>query len=268
MIKTTSFAPPRLAQSGSNPSSKLAARQKAIKAAKARASAPPPPTASLFAAPAPLPEISAAQARELMQNSAPKPKTRVAAPQTIVSTPSPTIQNTTSVFTMTAASKPAKTAPKTPKPKAEAAPTPAATLPFGDPVVSSPDVPAPVLVVPTPEKAAATAKKAKRARVPVNLAEQYGQNISKRVENGIEDVVEEDAPKKRLSRTERAARRELMNPDDDLMARLHRAHNAVPSAKPEKRQRGWRFDCGRCGQTSYFQTTGALCRCGALAIKE
>jgi hypothetical protein len=111
-------------------------------------------------------------------------------------------------------------------------------------------VASPVAVVPAlPKVATVTApKKGKRARVPANLAEQYGQNLSKRVENGVEAASDEDeSPKKRLSRAERAARREL---------------------RTEKRPRGWRFDCGRCGQTSYFQTSGALCNCGALALKE
>lgn len=116
---------------------------------------------------------------------------------------------------------------------------------------------------------AAPPKKTRRAKVPVNLAEQYGQSLSKRVQSGAEVLpVEDEAPKKRLNRAERAARRELMNPDDELRARLQRVQNAAPSAKPDKRPRGWRFECGRCGQTSFFQTPGALCACGALAIKE
>jgi len=126
--------------------------------------------------------------------------------------------------------------------------------------------------VQTPEvalpKTAAPAKK-RRVKIPVNLAEQYGQSLSKRVEGGaLPAAPEEEAPKKRLNRAERQARRELMNPDDDLRARLERAHNAIPVARKEKRPRGWRFDCGRCGQTSFFQTNGAICSCGALAIKD
>ena len=101
------------------------------------------------------------------------------------------------------------------------------------------------------------------------MAEQYGQSLSKRVEGGVEAVpVEDETPKKRRTRAETQARRELMKPDEDLIARLLRAQNAVPTRKAEKRPAGWRFDCGRCGHTSYFQTTGALCSCGALAIKE
>jgi len=131
---------------------------------------------------------------------------------------------------------------------------------------------APAIPVQAPEpalpKLAAPAKK-RRVKIPENLAEQYGQSLSKRVESGaVVTAPEEEAPKKRLNRAERQARRELMNPDDDLRARLERAHNAVPVARKEKRPRGWRFDCGRCGQTSFFQTNGAICSCGALAIKD
>lgn len=119
-----------------------------------------------------------------------------------------------------------------------------------------------------PPKPPTPAKK-RRVKIPVNLAEQYGQSLSKRAETGaVVSAPEEETPRKRLNRAERQARRELMNPDDDLRARLERAHNAVPSAPKEKRPRGWRFDCGRCGQTSFFQTTGAICSCGALAIKD
>jgi len=120
---------------------------------------------------------------------------------------------------------------------------------------------------PTLQKSTAPAKK-RRVKIPVNLAEQYGQSPSKRAEGGaVIAAPEPEAPRKRLNRAERQARRELMNPDDDLRARLARAHNAVPEARKEKRPSGWRFDCGRCGQTSFFQTNGAICSCGALAIK-
>ncbi len=186
MIKTMSFSSAR-GKKPSSPSSKSTARAHAPHAA-ARPAAPPT-LAELFDAPAPTPEISAAQAREQLQK----------------------------------AGKPAEP----------------------------------------------PAKKSRRPRVPANLAEQYGQNVSKRVENGAEAVpMEEEAPKKRRSRAETAARREMMVPDDDLRARLLRAQNIVPARKTEKRPVGWRFDCGRCGRTSYFQTGGALCACGALAIKE
>ncbi|BCM90465.1 hypothetical protein IAD21_02318 [Abditibacteriota bacterium] len=267
MIKTTSFAPSRPAQTVSNSSSR--SRQHVIKAARTRAAAQAQPNlGALFAAPTPVPEISAAQAREILQSSAPKPKSKTkAAP--IPATPIASLPSSRIETTMPSTS---PASPKTPRTTKSKAPT---LVPLPAPVVVAPpakvapiEVVAPGAEPPTPQKAAPAVKKSRRPRVPVNLAEQYGQSLSKRVESGIETVVEDESPKKRLSRAERQARRELMSPDDDLLARLHRVHNAVPTAKPEKRPRGWRFDCGRCGQTSYFQTTGAICKCGALAIKE
>lgn len=248
MIKTVSFAAPRAA-SGAKPSSPVAARQAAIRGAKARVqivSAPEPaaqPTlASLFPSPETAGEISASQARQQLQRAAAKPKKS-----------SPTSSQPVS-----------HAAPASAKRLAQAAAEPSLDLFAVESAPATPEA--------KPERAAtqaAPAKKTRRSRVPANLAEQYGQNTSKRVESGIElPSVEDEAPKKRLNRAERAARRELMNPDDDLRARLHRAHNSLPLVKAEKRPRGWRFDCGRCGRTSYFQTSGAICNCGALALKD
>ena len=311
MIKTTSFASVRPGKTLSNPSSKVAARQNAIKAAKARSAAAQPTLFGLFDDPTTsAPEISASQARERMQSAAPKSKTKTAPPaqsapvQSAPVAASPTkVKFATPVEVALVDTPPtkAKTALtiEAPQPKAKtvapvamtstetetapvkkntrAAKTKTAT-PVATPVAANIETPvAPEAVAPKIEVAPASVeavappkqKKTKRARVPENLAEQYGQNLSKRVEGGIEAVpVEDETPKKRRSRAETQARRELMKPDSDLIARLQRAQNAIPTRKPEKRPVGWRFDCGRCGHTSYFQTSGALCSCGALAIKE
>lgn len=110
--------------------------------------------------------------------------------------------------------------------------------------------------------------RAKRAKVPDNLAEQYGAKVAKRAEMPEIVVLEPETPKRRLTKTERQARRDLMKPDD-VLARLQAAQNIPLRQMPvEKREKGWKFQCGRCGTTSYFQTPGGVCECGALAIRE
>ncbi len=262
MIKTVSFAPPRAASGAtSKPSSKVAARKAAVQnASRAKVPAPVQPAraqvasqerapsslATLFPMPSSPAPVSAAQARQQLQNAAPAAKTRS---RVASDSPAPSKRATRSAPSLDLFSE-------------EDVPAPVKANIEVAPVVEE------IIVAPEPATSKAP-KKTKRTKVPVNLAEQYGQSLSKRVEVGAPPApVEEEAPKKRLNRAERTARRELMTPDDDLRARLHRAQNAVSLAKPEKRPRGWRFDCGRCGQTSYFQTTGAICPCGALAIKE
>ena len=110
--------------------------------------------------------------------------------------------------------------------------------------------------------------RAKRAKVPDNLVEQYGANTAKRADLSEIAVLEPETPKRRLTKTERQARRDLMRPDE-VLARLQAAQN-IPLRKipVEKREKGWKFQCGRCGATSYFQTPGGVCECGALAIRE
>lgn len=272
MIKTTSFAVPRAPQT--SPDSKSRARQHAIKAAKTRAPAVPS-MASLFAPPAPVPEISAAQARAIIRETTPKSRANtkaVAAPVAIASTVSRPVPEIETIMPSTSPAP--KNIARTTKRK-ESAPvkllTPAVVAPQveTDPITVTVPAVEMVVVEVAPKKSTSEPKKSRRPRVPTNFAEQYGQSLSKRVENGIEaPPAEDDSPKKRLNRAERQARRELMNPDDDLLARLQRAHNTIPTVKTEKRPRGWRFDCGRCGQTSFFQTGGAICKCGALAIKD
>lgn len=109
--------------------------------------------------------------------------------------------------------------------------------------------------------------KAKKVRVPKNLAAQYGEKTA--VRPAVMPPVEVESPKKRLNKAERQARRDLMKPSEGLMERLARA-NQISLRKPpvEPRGKGWKFACGRCGAISYFQTPGGLCACGTIAIKE
>ncbi len=108
--------------------------------------------------------------------------------------------------------------------------------------------------------------KAKRARVPKDLAAQYGEKV---VARAPVTPIEPEAAKKRLSKVERQARRDLIRPSEDLIARLARASQiSAQKPKAEPRGKGWKFQCGRCGTTSYFETPGGLCVCGTIAVKE
>ena len=118
------------------------------------------------------------------------------------------------------------------------------------------------------EPVAATEKaapKARRSRVPKDLAAQYGgasesADVPRR-------VVETVAPRKRLTRAEKEARSQLLRAGDEVLQRLQQA-NTIAAKKPERRGRGWEFECGCCGRISRFQTPGALCQCGAIAVRE
>lgn len=109
--------------------------------------------------------------------------------------------------------------------------------------------------------------KARKPRVPADLAAQYGEKPTARPE--IVPLLDDKTPKKRLNKAEREARRELIKPDEGLLARLARTTQiVVKKPKSQPRGKGWKFECGRCGQTSYFETPAGLCACGAFAIKE
>ncbi len=132
-------------------------------------------------------------------------------------------------------------------------------------VVPEAEIAAPGIAVQVPQSVAAV--KAKKVRVPKDLAAQYGEKTA--IRPAVPLALEVEAPKKRLNKTERQARRDLMKPSESLMERLARA-NQITARKPasEPRGKGWKFQCGRCGATSYFQTPGGLCACGTIAIKE
>lgn len=129
-------------------------------------------------------------------------------------------------------------------------------------------VPAPLPQVALPQVALPQAEvKARKPRVPKDLALQYGEKTTTRSE--IAPPVEPESPKKRLSKTEREARRALIKPSEGLLERLARANQiSHRKAQSEPRGKGWKFECGRCGTTSYFQTPGGLCGCGTIAVKE
>lgn len=120
----------------------------------------------------------------------------------------------------------------------------------------------------TDETVVATEKaapKAKRSRVPKDLAAQYGGAAE--TESVPRRVVETVAPRKRLTRAKKEARSQLLRADDEVLQRLQQA-NAIAAKKPERRGRGWEFECGCCGRITRFQTPGAICECGAIAVRE
>lgn len=258
MIKTTSFAPPRARTSRAS-GRKIAAPRSNTLTAPARPLAPvtQTPTAkmprqsskkiasnletsqfSLFGEdepeiPAPAVEKVEAKTPEVEEKTPKKPKTVVEKPATAAKSP--------------------KTSVKTPQIGAE---------------VPAVEAKAPEVAVEEPKKAKSTTPRVKRVKVPDNLGEQYGESASKRADSADIPVLEPETTKKRLTKTERQARRDLMRPDE-VMARLKRLNDLPMRKAPvEKREKGWKFQCGRCGKVSYFQTPGGICNCGALAIRE
>jgi rubrerythrin len=172
---------------------------------------------------------------------------------------------------------PAKLAPRAKKP---AAPP---TVPPVEPPAAKvkpakapkPPVPASKTPVPAPAKPAkaeektVSAKRGRRSKIPDNLAEQYGQNLSRRAATAPVEV-ESESPRKRMTREEREKRRQLMAPDPGLLQRLARAHAAASTApKRASKPRGWELRCGRCGTVTRFTTPGAVCpKCGAIGLKD
>lgn len=112
---------------------------------------------------------------------------------------------------------------------------------------------------------APVAPKIKRSRAPKDLAAQYGAAPETYVAPRV--VAEKPAPRKRLTRAAKEARSQMLRPDDDVLQRLQQA-NSIEVKKPATRGRGWEFECGRCGRITRFQTPGAICECGAIAVRE
>ncbi len=260
MIKTVSFAPPR--GSGSRTSSKSHAKvgaqigsQTNAKVVSVETLRPQARAASGSPTkmPAKSPKPTAQTSLELLFDAPDEPE--IAAP--VVSTP---------VIAPKVAKKSVKTAPNPMASKGAATTTP----PEARIETKAVAAPIPVPVAPTPAPKAAEIKKgelkAKRVRVPKDLAAQYGEKTVVRVAAA---PVEAEIVKKRLTKSERLARHELIKPSEDLIARLARL-NEIGARKPktEPRGKGWKFVCGRCGITSYFETPGGLCSCGTIAIKE
>ena len=239
MIKTVSFAPPRSHSSRS-------ASQTSRKSGGKNASGSSAPQVSL--------SLSFDEPEPIVQSIAPAPQ-KAEKPAKIAKTVAPKTEIAPKI----------KVALKIATPKTEIAPKTkiAPAKPLQTPVVATSAV---KIENPAPIEAAKPELKARKVRAPKDFAAQYGEKV---VERAAVPVLETETPKKRLNKEQRAARRELIKPDEGLLARLARA-SQVSSIKPrsEPRGKGWKFQCGRCGQTSYFPVPAALCDCGAIAIKD
>ena len=123
------------------------------------------------------------------------------------------------------------------------------------------------------------AVKAKRSRVPKDFAVQYGEK-EKKIR-----VVKDKATTRRARRDAalRQKMRDIMEPGDELVARLRRAgviggedeeNGAHPARRvlksaTKRRPRKWEARCGKCGNKSIFLTAAGLCaRCGAIMVRE
>ena len=239
MIKTVSFAPPRSARAAKTGDKSAG---KTAKAPSPRVEARADEAVAVAAKPA-----AVQRARATSGSSS--------APKTAVKKTSATKNASTPEIAAPAASAPAA---KTPVRRAtrkadESAATSAEAE--NEPKSSATPVAASVPAAPL---------KVKRSRAPKDLALQYGAASETEV---APRVVEKSAPRKRLTRAAKEARSQMLRPDDDVLQRLQQA-NAVEVKKPATRGRGWVFECGRCGRVSRFQTPGAICECGAIAVRE
>lgn len=122
-----------------------------------------------------------------------------------------------------------------------------------------------------PQTAAAkTETKARRTRVPADLAAQYGEKVNSKAQ---ERAVVSDAPKARRPRrnaADKAKLQELLRPDDDILARLARANSigATKKRAPSRRSKTWKARCGRCGTACECAVPAALCtKCGAILMR-
>lgn len=107
--------------------------------------------------------------------------------------------------------------------------------------------------------------KARRPRVPKDLATTYGENVKERAE-----IVPIKVRRARKTAQQREQRRALMTPDDDILQRLARSHTVSTSIKraPKRHSKKWESRCGKCGVVTAFETNAALCsRCGAIAVR-
>lgn len=156
--------------------------------------------------------------------------------------------------------------------------TETATVHAAKPTVSkraAKPTPAPQLTLTMP-----VGTKAKRTRVPKDLATQYGEKEKHRVQP-------ESAATKRARRDAalRQKMRDAMEVDDNLVARLRRAgmiggeieetngnghaSHSVRTKSAPRRPRKWEARCGKCGVKTLFKTQAGLCaRCGAIMVRE
>ncbi len=273
MIKTVSFAPPRSARAAKavgKSASKPAPAQPARAANAATSSLTQP--ARVLSGSSPISQIEEKSATPRRRAA-----TKTVAPEVAVSEVA-----VSEVAAAEVAVSEIKSKVATPKKSraAKVAPATAATSPASAATDANPatnraakttEIAALVVIAPVEIAREASksepiiAPKIKRSRVPKDLALQYGASPESDVAPRV--VAEKPAPRKRLTREAKAARSQMLRPDDGVLQRLQQA-NAIEVKKPASRGRGWEFECGRCGRISCFQTPGAICACGAIAVRE
>ena len=287
MIKTVSFAPPRAAKTAAKTPSKAPGKVagKVASAIPTRAASSPP------ANPSPTNSTARAKTSNPANSTNDRAEEAVATESTLppraakVAVKKPRAAKNLGLEAETTVS-PADQTPVKRRARKTVASSPVASSPVASsPVASSPVASSPVAAetasrvpkkratsgeapAPTVEAADAsgqTAPKVRRSRVPKDLAAQYGGALE--AEDAPRPVAEAPAPRKRLTRAKKEARTQMLQPDEGLLQRLQQA-NAVEVKKPASRGRGWEFECGRCGRVTRFQTPGAICECGAIAVRE
>ncbi|MDQ3812818.1 MAG: hypothetical protein M3347_02575 [Armatimonadota bacterium] len=139
-----------------------------------------------------------------------------------------------------------------------------------------------IKAAPTPEANV----KAKRARVPKDLAEQYTAKPAKRRKTAARESAK--AQRARRDAEERERLRRLMTPSDDVLRRLSMigaiasspaidgeetqkpasGRKRIPRTTTIRRPRRWESRCGKCGTVGTFKAAAGLCaRCGAIAVR-
>ena len=283
MIKTVSFAPPRSARAAKavgKSASKPAPAQPAPAANAATSSLTQPARVSSGSSPISQIEEKSATPRRRAATKTIAPE--VAAAEVAVSEVAAAEVAVSEVAAAEVAVSEIKSKVATPKKSraAKVAPATAATSPASAATDANPatnraakttEIAALVVIAPVEIAREASksepiiAPKIKRSRVPKDLALQYGASPESDVAPRV--VAPKPAPRKRLTREAKAARSQMLRPDDGVLQRLQQA-NAIEVKKPASRGRGWEFECGRCGRISRFQTPGAICACGAIAVRE
>ncbi len=272
MIKTVSFAPPRSARAAAKPASKSSSQS--AKAQPARATSAATVASKSVSKPA---KTQAARstfgssAGSDVEAIAAPPRRRAASKTPVAPDETPAAEATVAPkITASKKTRAASSAPNTEVAAADAVPHAAKTpakraarktvVAAEKAVIAGMKEAAPATVV-----APAVAPKVKRSRAPKDLALQYG--AAPEIDAAPRAVADKTAPRKRRTRAEKEARSQMIRPDDDVLQRLQQA-NAIKVQKPARRGRGWEFECGRCGRITRFQTPGAICECGAIAVRE
>ena len=213
----------------------------------ARAAAPVAPSPTPKPAPRPRGARAAAPKAEAVKSKATSPK---------VTSPKATASKSA-----TSKAEPSKIAPsKTSTPPKEAAASAAKVaaqkIPVAKPEAAKPEVEKP--------------KRVRRARVPENLAQMYGQSEARRA---LDVPAEEARPARRDARS-RALRKQVIQAGERVVARLAQVQErtvaplVVGEEEDAPRKRSWQTRCGKCGASSSFKTAAALCPgCSAICVK-